>query len=135
MGVIPVKCKAIKDNPRILGIGNAFAGGIFIAIALMHIMPEQVENYEQLKNDENDDDDDSFPVPFLLLVAGYTLILLIDKVIFDSNLAHSDKLEETAVNSSGDQQIDSSKNLARASLVLRKSLAEIRADQVGDKVA
>ena len=105
MGIIPVKCKVIKDNPRILGIGNAFAGGIFIAIALMHIMPEQVENYEQLINgDENEDDADNFPVPFLLLVAGYTLILLIDKVIFDSSLAHShdDELDETAVNRSVD---------------------------------
>ena len=39
-GIIPVRCKAIKNSPKILGVANAFAGGVFIAIALMHIMPE-----------------------------------------------------------------------------------------------
>ena len=39
-GVIPVKCKAFKESPKVLGIANAFAGGVFLAIAMMHIMPE-----------------------------------------------------------------------------------------------
>jgi len=40
MGVIPVKAKSFKESPRCLGIANAFSGGVFIAIAVMHIMPE-----------------------------------------------------------------------------------------------
>ena len=46
-GLIPVKCKAFKESPRALGIANAFAGGTFIAIALLHIMPEQVASYAE----------------------------------------------------------------------------------------
>lgn len=40
MGLIPVKSKSFRESPRILGVANAFSGGVFLAIALMHIMPE-----------------------------------------------------------------------------------------------
>ena len=40
MGLIPVKIKSFRESPRILGVANAFSGGVFLAIALMHIMPE-----------------------------------------------------------------------------------------------
>ena len=39
-GIIPVKSKKFRESPKVLGIANAFSGGVFIAIALMHIMPE-----------------------------------------------------------------------------------------------
>ena len=39
-GLIPVKVKSFSESPKILGIANSFSGGIFIAIALLHIMPE-----------------------------------------------------------------------------------------------
>ena len=40
MGYLPVKWKKFRDSPKILGVANAFAGGIFVSIALMHIIPE-----------------------------------------------------------------------------------------------
>jgi hypothetical protein len=40
MGIIPVKCKYFKESPGVLGVANAFSGGVFLAICLMHIMPE-----------------------------------------------------------------------------------------------
>jgi len=40
MGYLPVKWKRFRESPKILGVANAFAGGIFVSIALMHIMPE-----------------------------------------------------------------------------------------------
>ena len=40
MGMIPIKSKTFRESPRILGVANAFSGGVFLAIALMHIMPE-----------------------------------------------------------------------------------------------
>ena len=43
MGILPVKVKRCRNSLTALGIANAFAGGVFIAIALLHIMPEQVE--------------------------------------------------------------------------------------------
>ena len=40
LGILPVKLKSFKESPMVLGIANAFSGGVFLAIALMHIMPE-----------------------------------------------------------------------------------------------
>jgi len=40
MGMIPVLSKTFRESPKILGVANAFSGGVFLAIALMHIMPE-----------------------------------------------------------------------------------------------
>ena len=48
MGLIPVKSKSFRESPKILGIANAFAGGVFLAICLMHIMPEQTEAWSDL---------------------------------------------------------------------------------------
>jgi zinc transporter 1/2/3 len=40
LGLVPVKVKSFRESPKILGVANAFSGGVFLAIALMHIMPE-----------------------------------------------------------------------------------------------
>ena len=40
LGLIPVKSKVFRESPKVLGIANAFSGGVFLAIALMHILPE-----------------------------------------------------------------------------------------------
>ena len=39
-GLVPVKLKTFSKSPKILGIANCLSGGIFFAIALLHIMPE-----------------------------------------------------------------------------------------------
>ena len=46
MGMLPVKVKRCRNSITALGVANAFAGGIFVAIALMHILPEAVEEWE-----------------------------------------------------------------------------------------
>jgi zinc transporter 1/2/3 len=40
MGMVPILVKSFRENPKMLGIANAFSGGVFLAICLMHIMPE-----------------------------------------------------------------------------------------------
>ncbi len=97
-GLVPVFFNACKNSKTIFSVANSFAGGVFIAIAFMHIMPEAMEMWEHfLEHDHDHDDDDHdhdhafthgdgdepFPLPFALLIAGYTLILLIDKILFD----------------------------------------------------
>ena len=48
-------------------------------------------------------DEDHFPIPFLTLLSGYTLILIIDKVIFDVHSVfdhehdHNHKLEDEMI--------------------------------------
>ena len=41
LGLIPVYVKSFKESPMIMGIANAFSGGVFVAICCLHIMPEQ----------------------------------------------------------------------------------------------
>ena len=84
LGMVPVKIKSFRENPKVLGIANAFAGGVFLAICLMHIMPEQSESWQGLSG-EKIEKIKFFPFPYLLLVLGYTLILVIDRVFFDAH--------------------------------------------------
>lgn len=44
-GVFPTYSKTCRESPKILGIANSFAAGVFLAIALIHILPEEVENW------------------------------------------------------------------------------------------
>jgi zinc transporter ZupT len=78
-----------KHNPKVLGVANAFTAGVFVAIAFVHILPEQVLAYNEYKQRENPDVDLTdvylFPVPELCLFCGYTLILTVDKVFFDAH--------------------------------------------------
>jgi zinc transporter ZupT len=39
-GLIPTWSKSCRQSPAIMGIANSFAGGVFLAIALVHILPE-----------------------------------------------------------------------------------------------
>lgn len=80
-GLIPTWSKSCRESPKILGIANSFAAGVFMAIAFVHILPEMVETWDGLaKNPEK-----VFPLPNILMIAGYTFILIIDKVLFDTH--------------------------------------------------
>ena len=39
-GMLPVKVKACKESQTFLGLANAFSGGLFLSIALFHVLPE-----------------------------------------------------------------------------------------------
>ena len=92
-GLAPVKLPACRNHASVLGIANAFAGGVFIAIALTHIFPEVsadwIEYNEHHHHDDgpygHGDDESPWPMPFILIFVGYTFILIIDKVLFDTH--------------------------------------------------
>lgn len=42
-GMLPVKWPAFRNSPTVLGIANAFSGGLFLSIALFHVLPEVVD--------------------------------------------------------------------------------------------
>jgi zinc transporter ZupT len=117
--------KSCNKNRSLLGIANAFSGGIFLAIALLHIIPEAHTHYLVYLHKGAVEDSHSheippmpekegillqlggnhgnprrelhgvdnvheflemgFPLPYLMVFLGYTFILLIDKVMFDSH--------------------------------------------------
>lgn len=79
-GLVPVYSKTCRESPKILGIANSFASGVFIAIALVHILPEMAGLWAGIRGVE-----DPFPLPYFLVFCGYTLILIIDKVMFDTH--------------------------------------------------
>lgn len=47
-GMVPTWSPSCRESPKVLGIANSFAGGVFLAIALMHITPEMIETWEGL---------------------------------------------------------------------------------------
>lgn len=99
-------------------MANAFSGGLFLAIALIHILPdvtseyavylsEQIELHQpnalsieekvrRLLHGGTDRDvapsvEIGLPLPYLLVFAGYTFILIVDRVMFDSHVLFDEK--------------------------------------------
>ena len=84
-GILPAKVKSCGRNPRFMSMANAFSGGLFLAIALVHILPDVVKDYNEWVEEHNPGVENAFPLPFVLVFAGYTFILIVDKVMFDSH--------------------------------------------------
>lgn len=114
-GILPAKIKSCGRNPTFMSMANAFSGGLFLAIALVHILPEVTEEYNDWYDETYGGDSDNshnlllsfmrprkrnyyrrlghgdgdepfvFPLPFVLVFSGYSFILLIDRVMFDSH--------------------------------------------------
>lgn len=45
LGLIPKVLPACRDNETVLSISNCFSAGIFLAMALMHLIPGAEEAY------------------------------------------------------------------------------------------
>lgn len=110
-GLIPAYSKYCRKSAFTLSLMNCFSGGVFLAMALMHILPEAVEIYYEAMNpateeahhdlrrmleeaatnttsevveEEHHEDEGEkpiFPLPYLLFFVGYCLVLLIDRVV------------------------------------------------------
>ena len=112
LGLIPAYSKYCRSSKLALSLMNCFAGGVFLAMAFIHILPESVESYnaemekraeaaeaaEALASnktataaagaDKHEHHADFFPLPYLLFFIGYCLVLLIDRV-FAGEHGHS----------------------------------------------
>jgi solute carrier family 39 (zinc transporter), member 1/2/3 len=84
-GVMPFKLTQIPNSRLILGMANSFAGGIFMSIAFIHLLPEVSKDYTVWVKETYPEAEKEFPLPFVLLFLGYSLILYIDKVMFENN--------------------------------------------------
>jgi len=51
-GLAPMKIKGCSSNPKVMGIANSFSGGVFLAIAFVHILPEAANLYYYNKLDK-----------------------------------------------------------------------------------
>lgn len=100
-GYLPIKVSYFTTNYKLLGISNAFSGGIFLCVAMLHLLPESTEIFDNMLTKEDHDEEEGhhhsnrFPISFLIAVLGYSLILFIEKIIFDhGNHEHQDAADE-----------------------------------------
>lgn len=75
-GLLPLRIAMSEKGHRMLDLGNAFAGGIFLAVGFVHLLGDALENFSQAAPDMN------FPLPFLICGLAYLAVLWIEKVWF-----------------------------------------------------
>ena len=80
-GLLPIKLTNFRTNKTLLSLSNCFSGGLFIAIGLIHILPEARENLEGKMASEGED---VFPFSYVICLATFAFILFIDKVAFNN---------------------------------------------------
>lgn len=79
LGILPLRIPAITKSEARLSYLNCFSAGMFMAIALIHMLPESVEDYEKWVTEENIIR--PFPLPFCCVFIGYIIVLCVDRVI------------------------------------------------------
>jgi zinc transporter 1/2/3 len=47
-GILPAKIKGCGTNKTFMGLANSFSGGLFLAIALVHVLPEVTDEYNEI---------------------------------------------------------------------------------------
>ena len=131
-GLIPTWSSSCRESPKILGIANSFAGGVFLAIALMHITPEMIEGWNSLDRNlspypECEPNEKVFPMPELLIFVGYSIILIIDKVLFDTHALFDHDHDEDGHNHDP-AEIKLESNLKASMVRLREPLRATRTE-------
>ena len=77
-GCLPLWRGGATGNPRLLGWGNSFAAGVFLAAGLVHMLPEADQNWRALGF--------QFPVAFVLAAMALTVMLLIEHVLLPDHV-------------------------------------------------
>ena len=77
-GVIPLLAARIQASRRFLSLGNALAGGIFLGAGFIHLLPEAAHALEDVVD---------YPLAALLAAFGVGVLLLVDRVLFESTRA------------------------------------------------
>ena len=85
-GLVPKIWNRCAANESALGFINCFAAGIFLAMAIIHILPEGVHLYDYWARKEGIKQ--PFPLPYAAFLGGYLLVLLVDRV-FAKACGHS----------------------------------------------
>ena len=101
-GLLPLRVRHFKSNKTLLALSNCFSGGLFIAIGLIHILPEAHENLEG-RNEKPKEGEDAyvFPLSYVLCLGTFSFILLVDKVIFNNeDIAHNETHKHIDLNKS-----------------------------------
>ncbi|MYF52000.1 MAG: hypothetical protein F4220_17935 [Gammaproteobacteria bacterium] len=73
-GAIPMAAARYQGSQRFFSLGNAFAGGLFLGVGFIHLLPEGIEQLGEVVD---------YPLGALLAALGLGALLLIDRVLFD----------------------------------------------------
>lgn len=90
-GSIPLRVKAFKENKLVLALANAFSGGLFLAVGIIHLLPEAAENFENYYKEglkPGEEPDEHFPFAFLITVLSFSLVLFIEKIATNHHHSH-----------------------------------------------
>lgn len=74
-GLLPMRIGVSKLADRLLPLGNAFSGGIFLGAGLIHLLPDAKENFGRFAGDID------FPLVFLVCGCGFLLVFFLEKVL------------------------------------------------------
>lgn len=78
LGLIPKFWSKCQKSETTLSFLNCFSAGIFLAMSLVHMMPESAEVYQMWAAKEGIER--PFPLPYVGFFLGYVFILGIDRV-------------------------------------------------------
>ncbi|EKE00660.1 MAG: zinc/iron ABC transporter permease [uncultured bacterium] len=79
-GLLPLKIA--KEKAHLLHLGDAFASGVFLSAALLHLLPEADKGFRLILSN------DSYPLAQLICIASFVLLLLMERSIFTYGKRH-----------------------------------------------
>ena len=84
-GLVPLIASQNQASRRFFSLGNALAGGIFLGVGFMHLLPEADEMLSEVVH---------YPLAALITAAGVIMLLGIDRVVFEVSRSPRGNAEE-----------------------------------------
>lgn len=75
-GNIPLKPHGFSSNPKLMSLSSAFSGGLFLAVGIIHLMPDAIHQFEPGK-----------PYAQCLCLLSFLVFLYIEKIAFEDAYA------------------------------------------------
>ena len=74
-GLMPLRIGVSERGEKLLSLGNAFAGGIFLGAGLIHMLPDASEKFKSFTCNID------YPLAPLVCGCGFLLVLFLEKVL------------------------------------------------------
>ena len=84
-GLMPILWKKFKANKMLISLTNCFSGGLFLALGLIHVLPEAEKNLESLSEEIQG----LFPVAHMIALLSFMLLFFVERIGFNNHdLSH-----------------------------------------------
>lgn len=88
VGYAPMMIKSFYNSPKIVSVGNCFAAGIFLLVGIVHLLADSQEAFDETFPD------DPIPLGYIIVIAGYALMVFIENIIFPGHNHSHEHVEE-----------------------------------------